>query len=70
MLMVERCLALAEVAVARSLGAQIAAGARAILIYESAANIVYLSPRQMAAGADIFESFVIQPNPQLKKPAR
>jgi uroporphyrinogen-III decarboxylase len=65
-LMAERCLALAEMAVGRSIAAQIAAGARAVLICEPAANIVYLSPRQMAAGSDIFERFVIRPNLRLK----
>ncbi len=63
----ERCLALAEWAVARSIAAQIRAGARAILTAEPAANVVYLSPKQIAAGADIFERFVIQPHLRLKQ---
>lgn len=62
----ERCLALAEIAVARSVSAQARAGARAVLICEPAANIVYLSPKQLEAGADIFERFVIQPNVRIK----
>jgi uroporphyrinogen decarboxylase len=61
----ERCLTLAELAVARSLQAQAEAGAHAILICEPAANVVYLSPKQIAAGSDIFERFVIQPNLRL-----
>ncbi|MFB3829371.1 MAG: uroporphyrinogen decarboxylase family protein [Bryobacteraceae bacterium] len=60
------CLALAERAVQRSVAAQIAAGARAVLICEPAANIVYISPRQVERGSDIFERFVIAPNLRLK----
>lgn len=63
----ERCLALAEMAVRRFVSAQIRAGARAMLICEPAANRVYLSPKQIAAGADIFERFVIQPHLRLKQ---
>ena len=62
----ERCLEMAEMAVARSLAAQLRAGARAVLVCEPAANVVYVSPKQMEAGADIFERFVIQPNQRLK----
>jgi uroporphyrinogen-III decarboxylase len=66
-LLAERCLALAEMAVARSLEAQIKAGAKAIMICEPAANIVFLSPRQIDAGADIFERFVMQPNLRIRQ---
>jgi len=62
----ERSLALAELAVARSVAAQIRAGARALLIAEPAANVVYLSPRQIAAGSPILERFVIEPHLRLK----
>jgi uroporphyrinogen-III decarboxylase len=62
----ERCLALAEMAIARSLEAQIKAGAKAVMICEPAANIVYLSPRQMNSGSDIFERFVMRPNLRIK----
>ena len=65
-LAVERCLALAEMAVARSLAAQAQAGARAVLICEPAANSVYLSPKQIDAGSDIFERYVMQPNVRLR----
>jgi len=65
--MVERCLALAEIAVARSLKAQIRAGARAVIICEPAANRVYLSPRQLESGSDIFERFIMQPNLRMKQ---
>jgi len=63
---VERCLALAEATVQRSAEAQIAAGARAMIVCEPAANIVYLSPRQLRAGSDILERFVLGPNRRLR----
>jgi uroporphyrinogen-III decarboxylase len=63
----EHCLRLGEYAVSRSAAAQARAGARALLICEPAANTVYLSPKQMDAGADIFERFVMQPNLRVKR---
>ena len=65
-LMAERCLALAELTVHRSLSAQARAGARAIIVCEPAANVVYLSPKQIEKGSDIFERFVMQPALRLK----
>jgi hypothetical protein len=64
--LVERCLALAEATVQRSAEAQIAAGARAMIVCEPAANMVYLSPRQMRAGSGIFETFVLGPNRRVR----
>ena len=55
-MLAERCLALAEMAIARSLEAQIKAGAKAVMICEPAANIVYLSPRQMSSGIGHFRA--------------
>ena len=66
-LLAERSLALAEMAVARSVAAQVRAGARGMLICEPAANRVYLSPRQIEAGSDIFERFVLLPHLRLKE---
>lgn len=63
----ERCLALAEAAVRRSVEAQIRAGARALLICEPAANRVYISPKQVEAGSDVFERFVMQPNLRVRE---
>jgi uroporphyrinogen-III decarboxylase len=60
-LMAERCLALAELTVHRSLRAQARAGAQAIILCEPAANVVYLSPKQIEKGSGIFERFVMQP---------
>jgi uroporphyrinogen-III decarboxylase len=65
-LLVDRCLALAEATVQRSAAAQIAAGARAMIVCEPAANTAYLSPRQMRAGSDILERFVLAPNRRLR----
>lgn len=63
---IERCLAMAEATVIRAVRAQIEAGARAVIICEPAANTVYLSPRQLRAGADIFERFVLRPNRRIR----
>jgi len=63
----ERALELAEITVARSVAAQIGAGARAIIVCEPAANAVYLSPKQIASGSDIFERFVLAPNLRRKR---
>jgi hypothetical protein len=62
---VERCLELATAAVLRSARAQIAAGAKAMVVCEPAANIVYLSPRQLRRDMSIFNRYVMQPNMQL-----
>jgi hypothetical protein len=59
---VERCLALATEAVLRSARAQIAAGAKAVVVCEPAANVVYLSPRQLRRNMDVFERYVTTPN--------
>ena len=66
-LLAERCLALGEIAIAHSLEAQIEAGAKAIMICEPAANLVYLSPKQINSGSDIFERFVMRPNLRIKE---
>lgn len=58
---IECCLALAELAVERSLREQLAAGAAAVIVCEPAAGSVYVSPRQMAAGSPVFERFVVEP---------
>ena len=64
--LMERCAALAEATAMRSAEAQIASGARAIIVCEPAANTVYLSPRQLRAGSDILERFVLAPNRRLR----
>ncbi len=57
--MVERLLELSTRVVLRTVTAQVEAGARAVFMAEPAANVVYLSPKQMAAGSDIFERCVM-----------
>lgn len=57
----ERTLELASLAVERSLRAQLEAGARLICIAEPAANRVYISPKQIAEGSDVFDR-VVMPN--------
>ncbi len=48
--------------VLRSIGAQLDAGARAVIVCEPAANTTYFSPRQLDAGSDIFERYVMEGN--------
>ncbi len=64
---IEDCVALATEVIERSLKLQLEAGAKAICLCEPAANLVYLSPHQLAQGADTFERFVMQPNQRLRQ---
>jgi hypothetical protein len=52
--------------VTRSVRAQLEAGSQAVMICEPSASIAYLSPRQMRAGATLFEDFVLAPNRALR----
>lgn len=63
--LVEQCLALAEALIARSLALQISAGAKAIFVCEPAANVAFISPKQINAGGDVFERYVMAPNLRL-----
>ena len=56
-----RALLLAEIAVHRSLRAQLGAGAAAVIVCEPAASALFVSPRQMANGSPVFERFVVEP---------
>jgi uroporphyrinogen-III decarboxylase len=56
---VERGLELAMLVIERSLRAQLDAGARLICIADPAANKVYLSPKQIEEGSDVFERLVM-----------
>jgi len=58
----DAALRISAIMVRHSIGLQLAAGAKAVFIAEPAANKVYFSPQQMAAGADIFERFAMAPN--------
>lgn len=56
---VEIALEIAVLTIERGIRMLVQAGARAICLCEPAANKVYLSPRQLEAGADIFERLVM-----------
>lgn len=62
----ERCLALAERAVSRSMRAQLDAGAVAMLVCEPAASTAYLSPRRLSGEGDALDRFVLGPHQRLK----
>ena len=62
----ERSLALAELAVHRSVRGQLEAGAAAVMVCEPAASAVFVSPRQMAAGSLVFDRFVVEPLVRLR----
>lgn len=59
--LVEQLLAVAERVIHRYLQEQIRAGARAVIVCEPAANMVYFSPKQLAVDAGVFERFVMEP---------
>jgi uroporphyrinogen-III decarboxylase len=64
---IENALGEAERRVLQSLAATLAAGARVIIICEPAASIAYFSPRQLRAGSNVFQKYVMQPNVRLKR---
>jgi uroporphyrinogen-III decarboxylase len=64
--MVEALLELSLRIVLHSVRAQVQAGARAYFIAEPAASKVYISPKQIEAGSDIFERYVIRPHGRIK----
>lgn len=57
--LVEGALEVATLAIIRGIRAQIEAGARAVCLCEPAANKIYISPKQLDAGSDIFERYVM-----------
>jgi len=63
---VEAALALGLQVIVRSVAAQLAAGARAIMVCEPAANTTYFSPNQLAAGSDVFDRYVLALNRRLR----
>ncbi len=65
--LLEAVLELATGVVLESVAMQAAAGAEAIVIAEPAANIAYFSPKQLAAGADVFERYVTAKNSQIAR---
>jgi uroporphyrinogen-III decarboxylase len=42
------------------------AGARIVMIAEPAANRVFFSPRQLEAGSDVFDRYVVAPNRRIR----
>jgi uroporphyrinogen-III decarboxylase len=65
--MIERILELATRLVLQSISAQIEAGARAIIVCEPAANLVYFSPIQLAQSHAHFERYVMRPMGRIKE---
>jgi hypothetical protein len=63
----EWCLARSLEVVLLSQAWQVRAGAHTIIVCEPAANIVYLSPRQIKRGATIFTDYVLKPLRQIKQ---
>lgn len=62
----QRLLDLSTRMVLRSARAQLRAGARVLVVAEPAANSVFISPRQMDEGSDVFERWVMEPNRLLR----
>ncbi len=66
----ERVIALLELGtelIARWVGMQVDAGARAVCVCEPAANIVYLSPNQLDENPGLLETLVIRHNRRIKE---
>jgi len=63
---IERVLELSTRVIEWSLRAQIAAGAKMVVICEPAASNAYISPRQIAAGSDVFDRYVMHFNQRIK----
>jgi hypothetical protein len=61
-----QCLKASEAAILRSVRSQIAHGAKAIMVCEPTASTAFISPRQVAAGSDLFEKLVMEPNKRIK----
>jgi len=68
--LVERLLDLAFKTIQKYLEAQIAAGAKAIILCEPAANKVYFSPSQLANSYEIFDRYVMRCNLALREQLR
>ena len=62
----ERALELSLQIVLYSVEAQIRAGAKAVFMAEPAANVVYVSPKQIEAGSDIFLRYAIGADRRVK----
>lgn len=65
-LLLHQCLRAAEAAVLRSIRSQVEHGAAAIVVCEPAACTAFFSPRQLRAGSNAFEQFVMEPNLRIR----
>jgi len=65
--LVETALEAGTRVILRSIVAQADAGAKLCIIAEPASNIVYLSPKQLARGSDVFERLVMSYNRRIKQ---
>ncbi len=63
---VERCLEVGMRVILSYLAAQVDAGAKAIIVCEPAANLVYFSPNQLEESFEIFDRYVMSPMKQIK----
>ena len=64
--LIERAMELGTELLLEYFSAQIDAGAKAMIICEPAANLVYFSPNQLANGYDIFDRYVSTPMRRIK----
>jgi uroporphyrinogen-III decarboxylase len=64
--LMESVMELSTQIILRYLTEQAKAGAKAIIVCEPAANLVFFSPNQLAEGSDVFERFVMEPNLKIK----
>lgn len=64
--LVERLLALSMQTIQRFIEAQMAAGAKAIIVCEPAANRVFFSPNQLTQSYSVFDRYVMKPNLALR----
>lgn len=62
----EKSLELGLHVILQSIADQVKAGAKMMILCEPAANLVYLSPKQLSKGSDIFERLVMAPNRRIK----
>lgn len=63
---VEKCLEAGLRVILSYLSAQADAGAKAVIVCEPAANLVYFSPNQLAESFEIFDRYVMSPMKQIK----
>lgn len=63
---VEKCLEAGTELILSYLAAQAEAGAKAIIVCEPAANLVYFSPNQLAENFEIFDRYVMSPMKRIK----